>query len=363
MGYVHIVKGFSNIITNRDWYGVQITYANTSPDLTRIGSDMTLHASLPVHSLMKGCLYKNAAVNYFLKPTDWTKKLDESASILDGTDGDVMVEIPEHYKRLEVISGGLAERRMISLYPIAGFTKIKKQYISAFEASLNRTNFKLSSVINLTTTYRGGSNTAAWDAQENTNLGRPATNITRTNYRTYARNNGGDMYWYGAHKTITDLFIIEYNTLNSQKAINAALDGNGYKQGGLGNGVTDVNSTKWGNFNGYNPFIPCGYSKSLGNYSGAVVYTFPFDWDAGAANYKGIYDAGAANVAGEYRSVGTALYICILNNTGELVTNATYWTAVTRSTTNVNGYHGIEMPFGHIWKNADGIGSVDIYKQ
>jgi hypothetical protein len=85
------------------------------------------------------------------------------------------------------------------------------------------------------------------------------------------------------------------------------------------------------------------------------VPTNPANWTAAYLPYKGAYDAGAANVPNDFRSVGALLYKCILANTGELVTNATYWTAVTRSTTNVNGYRGIEMPFGHIWKNADGV--------
>ena len=386
------------------WYGIEIDVTVSSPDTTRIGST-TLHQSLPIQNAMRGCLLSDAGVvNYYLNPLDWTKKLSGGNSLLDGTDGQVMVETPAFYFKSEV--EGNKRRLKISEYALPGFVLIKKQYISAFEASVNRTLSKLASIINLTTTYRGGSNTSAWDAQENTDLGRPATSITRTNYRTYARarGTGYEMYHYRAHWIIAMLFSIEYNTLNSQKAINAALDGNGYKQGGLGNGVTDVDSTKWGNFNGYNPFIPCGYSKSLGNYSGAVAITLPFQWDsiptgasykgayaAGTAYvpgdivfsgnyyytntvgctgvvptnpanwtaaylpYKGAYDAGAANVPNDFRSVGALLYKCILANTGELVTNATYWTAVTRSTTNVNGYRGIEMPFGHIWKNADGI--------
>ncbi|MFZ4549232.1 MAG: hypothetical protein ACOYN4_17420 [Bacteroidales bacterium] len=386
------------------WYGVELDITVSSPDTTRIGRT-TLHQSLPIQNAMRGCLLNDdGTVNYYLNPTDWTKKLSGGTALLDGTDGQVMVEIPAFYFKSEV--EGNKRRMKISQYALPGFTLVKKQYVSAFEASLNRTLSKLASVKNITSTYRGGGNTSAWDAQENTDLGRPATNLSRTNYRTYARARGAgwEMYNYRAHWMITILFTIEYNTLNSQKAVNAALDGSGYKQGGLGDGVTNIDSTKWSYFNGYFPFIACGQANSLANASGQVSFTMPFgfdsvptgatfkgayaagtayspgdvvnynsyyytntvgstgvvptnaaNWSAAYLPYKGVYDNATAYVVNNFVSVGALLYKCILATTGNAVTNTTYWTAVTRSTTNVNGYRSIEMPFGHIWKNTDGI--------
>ena len=55
---------------------------------------------------------------------------------------------------------------------------------------------------------------------------------------------------YDIQKDLFWLFIIEYATLNSQKAFNASKDSNGYAQGGLGDGVTNLNSSKWSAFNG-----------------------------------------------------------------------------------------------------------------
>jgi hypothetical protein len=386
------------------WYGIQHDVTVSSPDGTRIGST-TLHVSLPIQNAMRACLLNdNGTVNYYLNPLDWTKKLTGGNAILDGADGQVMIETPAFYFKSEV--EGNIRRLKISEYGLPNFTLVKKQYISAFEAALNRTTSKLASVVNNTATYRGGDNSTTWDAAENTHLGKPATSLTRTQYRTYARNRAANwqMYNYRAHWILMMLYTIEFNTLNSQKAINAALDGNGYRQGGLGDGVTAVDSTKWPLFNNYNPIIPCGASNSLGNGTGAVVYTLPFqfdsipvganykgayvagtayvagnivnynnlfftntvdstgvvptntaNWTAGYLPYKGVYDAGAVNAINDFRSVGTALYRCILGNTGELVTNATYWAVVTRSTTPVNRYRGVEMPFGHIWKNLDGV--------
>ena len=102
--------------------------------------------------------------------------------------------------------------------------------------------------------------------------------------------------------------MIEYANLNSQSAYNAAKDANGYAQGGLGDGVTDLVGGEWGAFNGYYPFVPCGHSDSLGNFTGEVTYN--------------ALDFGGAGV--------------------------------TRST-KVCRYRGIENIFGHIWKWVDGI--------
>jgi hypothetical protein len=287
-----------------DWYGIQWDTAVSSPLCTRIGSPV-LHRDLPIQSAMRGCLLLSDynQVNYYLDPLDWTKKADGSASVLDGTAGQVMIEIPSHYRKFE--SSGTLRTCKLSEYPLAGYQYVRKQYIGAFEASLKRDASPiLSSVINLSTNYRGGDNTSAWDAAANTLLGRPATSISRTNYRTYARqgrNTDWNLLTYDAYKTMCYLFYVEYANLNSQAGFTAVKDSSGYAQGGLGNGVTTLGG-EWAAFNGYNPFVPCGHTNSLGNASGEVTYTV-----------LGLPD------------------------------------------TKPNRYRGIENPFGHIWKWIDGI--------
>jgi hypothetical protein len=46
-------------------------------------------------------LNDDGTVNYYLNRTDSTKKADGSAAVLDGTDGQVMVEIPEFWIKFE----------------------------------------------------------------------------------------------------------------------------------------------------------------------------------------------------------------------------------------------------------------------
>lgn len=299
------------------WYGIEINEANTSPDVTRIASNLEhngkyIHAELPVHSLIKACLLNdNGTVNYYLDPMDWTKKADGTPSNLDGTDGQVMMEWPDFYYKVDMNGGGAGKHQIkISMGALTGFTKVPKHYVSAYEAAMDRVNSKLSSVKSTDAQYRGGNNTSAWDAAANSLLGKPVTDVNRTNFRTYAQNRGSgwNQYGYNDHKWLFWLFAIEYATLNSQKAVNATLTAEGYKQGGLGYGVCSANVTEWNNFCGYNPFIPCGASDSLGNGSGEV-------------NYE-VTDFGGSGV------------------------NRTFTVA---------RFLGHENPFGHIWMILDGV--------
>jgi len=336
-------------------YGIMFDTQVSAVAVSRIGN-ASLHRELPIQSQMKACLLlDNGNVNYYLNPLDWTKKLDNTASNLDGTDGQVMIELPSYYIKFE--TSNTLRKVKISQYPLTGFTYVPKKYIGAFEGAVQRSTSKLCSVVNASADYRGGNNNAAWDAASNTLLGCPATAISRIDFRTYARNRGSvnwNMITYEAYKSLFWLYYIEYANLNSQAAINPALDTNGFRQGGLGDGATNIDGTKWNNWNGYYPFVPCGYSNSLASGTGAVTYTMPFAFDGGAA-YKGDWTVATPYALNDFVSSGALLYKCIQANTGQAVTNTSYYTAQTRSTTNINRYRGIELPFGHLWKWTDGV--------
>ena len=283
-------------------YGVEFDTGVSSPTCTRIGN-MEMHRRLPVHSQMRGCLLNDQGiVQEYLPAGSW------KSSKRDGSIGQVMVEIPEHYRKF--VTNGTKRQVWYSTEKISGYHKVPKMYISAYEATVQRSTGKLCSVVNTTADYRGGNNNSAYDNAENSLLGTSATSISRTNFRMYARNrNVSTTNWnimtYDAHKSLYWLFVVEYATLNSQLAFEAKPTSDGFKQGGLGAGVTNINSEKWNTFNGYYPFIKCGYTDSLGNGTGIVEYTTP-------ANLGGI-------------------------------------------TVQVPRYRGIENPFGHIFKWVDGI--------
>lgn len=285
-------------------YGIQFDTTVSSPTCTRIGNT-DLHKSLPIQSRMKGCLLDDDGnVVEYLNPASW------EGQTRDGSRGQVMVELPEHYRKFE--TEGTVRRVKISELPLPGYHLVPKMYVSAYEASVQRSTTKLCSVANADADYRGGNNTTSYDGTYRSLLGRPATNISRTNFRSYARKRkSSTTEWncmtYDIQKELYWLFVVEYATLNSQAAYNAAKDSNGYAQGGLGDGVTTWDGTSWSNFNGYNPFVPCGHTDSLGNGTGTVAYE--------------VLDAEGAVL----------------------------------KTFNVSRYRGIENPFGHIWQWTDGI--------
>lgn len=292
-------------------YGVIFDQNLSTTTLYRIGNQ-ELHRTLPVQSGMKRCLLRDdGTVNYYTHSENTALKADGvTPSVLDGTDGQLMVEVPEHWRKFTTLADERFEVRL-SMVEIPGYHKVAKFYVSAFEAALHRPTNKLSSVINSSPDYRGGNNNAAWDGAANTLLGRPASNLSLTNFRTYARNRGAkwNVLPYEQYKSIWYLYMVEYANTNVQLPFSAP-DPTGLKTGGLGNGVTDANGTEWINFNGYNPFIPCGASvmPGIGNLSGENSYT--------ATNFGG---------AGVNRSF------------------------------KVPSYRGIENIFGHIWKHTDGV--------
>ena len=280
---------------NELWYGVKFDLANSSsPDGVRTGN-MEMHRTLPIQSKMRGCTISNTDnVKKYLKANDWTKWEDGTTSSQDssGVGVEAFVEIPEHYRLLIATPDNTVEIRM-SEYNLPGYTKVEKKYIGAYEGSVNLDSSSHNNL--LRTQVR---NTA------------PIISKTRTEFQTMARNNNRtnnwNIYTYDAHRDLTWLFVVEYATLNSQKAFNANLTAEGYHQGGLGNGVTSGTVT----VNGATTysFVPCGTTNSLGNGTGIIEYTH-------------------TNTNAEGTSTGTKVV-------------------------NVPRYRGIENPFGHVWKNV-----------
>ena len=130
--------------------------------------------------------------------------------------------------------------------------------------------------------------------------------------RTYATNAGSEMLCYEYYKWIFYwAWVVEYATLNSQKAYTADLTAEGYHQGGLGDGVTTWNGD-WNTYNGYYPLTPCGYCNDIGNFTGVKDLVIP-----------------------------------------ETVINES--TTVASKTFKVPRWRGFDNPFGDIWTNLDGI--------
>ena len=298
-------------------YGVQWDTTKSTPDCTRIGNP-ELHRTLPIQESLKGCIFKDGEVKYYLDPTDWTKKADGSGNaLLDGTDGDVMVHHMRFYGYSE--ADGDLRRVWISTFKISDdWQEIPEGVVSAYRLTTDTSDSSKvlgRSVINTTTAFRGGGNRTANDAYLDTDpfrsdLGKPRTNINRGTFRTYVRNNNLELLDYETYKWVFFwLPVIEYSTFDMQRAFNASLTTGGLHQGGLGPGVTNVDYNRWESYNGRYPIVPCGYTNEFGNQSGVKDYTFP-----------------------------------IIDGTTDPATSI-----------QVNRYRGIEQPFGDVWTNLDGV--------
>ena len=277
-----IVELKSDIERNRDIdlysYGVEWDITVSSPVLTRIGNPL-LHKSLPIQSAYRGCVSNGTTINYYLYSENWNYKEDGvTPSVLDGTDGVVRVHTPKFYGK----SGSNGNKRWvrISLVQIDdSWVKIPEMLIDAYRCTVDQSTNKAVSVVNTTANYRGGTNTSSRDTYlEETpcrsDLGKPRTNVSRATMRTYANNAGSELLCYEYYKWIFYWnYVIEYANFNCQAAYNAELTSDGYRQGGLGVGVTTINLDYWWYYNGYCPLTPCGYCNEIGNNTGVKSMT------------------------------------------------------------------------------------------
>lgn len=309
-------------------YGVEWDITVSSPILTRIGNPL-LHKSLPIQSAYRGCVANNGAVNYYLYPDDWAYKEDGSTpSVLDGTDGTVRVHTPKFYGK----SGSNGNKRWVRISLVKlddSWVEIPELLIDAYRNTVDNTvpaTPKAVSVVNTTEAFRGGGNREQFDEYLTTeldtkdafrsDLGKPRTNVSRANMRTYAINAGSELLCYEYYKWIFYWnYVIEYANFNSQATYNAELTSDGYRQGGLGPGVTDWSNstTSWSGYNGTYPITPCGYCNDIGNFTGIKDLVIPE---------------------------------CTATNEADTVATKTF---------KVPRWRGFDNPFGDIWTNLDGV--------
>lgn len=285
-----------------DWYGVSWSETSSNPDCTRIGN-MDMHRSLPIQSMMKPFAFQTQSVHkdqFVPLKENFTEAMYGHVS--NGEVGqvastvNVMIKIPEFWYVDDYTPGTKTHNLKICPHAKPGWHHHKEAYVSAYEAFNFGNKGRLISMKSVV----------------------PTVNFTRTNGRTWARANGFDgeakwnLYTYEEHRAICHLFLVEYATRNSQKAVNTALTPEGFRQGGLGSGCTTGTAT----INGAQTwsFIPTGSSDSLGSGSGEVTVTIQQT------------DSSGSNTS-----------------------------TITRK---CNRYRGIENPFGHIWKHTDDIISI-----
>lgn len=295
----------SDNLEDFDWYGVSWSETSSNPDCTRIGN-MDMHRSLPIQSMMKPFVitnYRHQSPENILPIDDnfsksfYSTESNTQWEVVFSLDTDIMIRIPEFWYTDEYVPSSKTHNLKICPHAKPGWYHHKEAYVGAYElCETSPSSGKVCSAKGLI----------------------PLVGRTREVLRKAVRDSGFDgeakwnLYTYEEHRAICHLFLVEYATRNSQKAVNTELTPEGFRQGGLGSGCTTGTAT----INGAQTwsFIPTGSSDSLGSGSGEVTVTIQQT------------DSSGSNTS-----------------------------TITRK---CNRYRGIENPFGHIWKHTDDVISV-----
>ncbi len=301
----NFVLGNIKTLDAPDWYGVSWSETSSNPDCTRIGN-MDMHRSLPIQSMMKPFVitnYRHQSPENILPIDDnfsksfYSTESNTQWEVVFSLDTDIMIRIPEFWYTDEYVPSSKTHNLKICPHAKPGWYHHKEAYVGAYElCETSPSSGKVCSAKGLI----------------------PLIGRTREVLRKAVRANGFDgeakwnLYTYEEHRAICHLFLVEYATRNSQKAVNTELTPEGFRQGGLGSGCTTGTAT----INGAQTwsFIPTGSSDSLGSGSGEVTVTIQQT------------DSSGSNTS-----------------------------TITRK---CNRYRGIENPFGHIWKHTDDVISV-----
>ena len=236
-------SGDSGVVYGVNWNPTTDTYERTG-----IAAGVALSTSYAgvIQTKMKRCvLNADGTVKYYLSATDSTKKADGSAAIIDGTDGNVMVEIPKFWYKYENVGGvhkwliSDAAQTGYEVHPafIRGGVEKSFRYYCAYQG------------YTLGTKLISGSDRV------------PTAAKTRATFRTEAAANGtgwSQIDW-NLLTAVQLLYLVEYANFNTQ-----AMLGQGITASGV---YTDVT----------------GSSNSLGNASSPSTNT-----DTQFMSYRGI---------------------------------------------------------------------------
>lgn len=304
-------------------YGVRWTKSGIleSPKLERVGNP-ALHRTLPIQNLFRGCVAQQEEIQYYLDPEDWSKKEDGTPSKLDGTDGTVRIHTPKFYLRSwaykdKETGEDVREVRISQVQIDESWKEIPSCVIDAYCPTLDITegasiyDGKAVSVCSMDsanpTNFIGGCyNNWCSDHEDGeiqsqyiytnadarlTDYGKPLTGLTRAEARQFAQNAGAELLSYFIYKALYWCMVIEYGTFDLMMPIDETLTPEGFKQGGIGRGLRNGNSTiteedEYGENNGsgivnrtdytngygrYGARTPNGWANELGNGTGEKV--------------------------------------------------------------------------------------------
>lgn len=125
-----MVDTLRDTIIEMNSYGVEVDFSRPQLKYKELGNP-ELHKSLPIQNKIKPCILNDEGkvVKYLPIESGW------STTDVDGRLGQVMVEIPEFWYKIENLKNKLTVR--LSEIKLPGFNKRKKAYIGAYNADLD----------------------------------------------------------------------------------------------------------------------------------------------------------------------------------------------------------------------------------
>ena len=222
----------------------------------------------------------------------------ELGAVLNGYDGTVRVKVPRFWIKAYK-DGNIRQVWVSPTYIDASWAEQPSVLIDAYKSTILNTipenmGFlstlqvgELISVQNTNTYCRGGSNRINLDNKDQfmTDLNKARTQIDILQYRPLQKDQ--HILSYYEYKNIFYwLFVIEYANFNSQEVVNTNLTFEGYKQGGLGPGVTNTEYLYFKMLTSMSAITPNGYTNDIGNGTGykpinsykCIVNTFVGDF-------------------------------------------------------------------------------------
>ena len=317
-----------------------------------------------IYDKLRRCILSDSGVvQYYLHPTDSTKKADGTPAIITGGDGQVMVEIPKFYSK-RVVDGTYTTWKLSHL-PIDGYAihpafikdgvEVNNRYIGAYDACVYDTSAG-AYVDGLNLDNADSLYVYADDKLSSVSGKYPVVGITRAQARQLASNRGSGwrQFDFALLSAIQMLYIVEQQSLFSQ---NKTGDGNT-------NGSYLTSSSNQTD----SPHTIAGASNALGNGStdnvtGAGVSAKP---GVSFMSYRGIenlYGNAWSWIDGININIGTAGTVYVSNNAANFADDtSTNYSLLTSSFPTTTGYPSnfLALDYYFLPSNSSG-GSTTTY--
>ncbi len=344
------------------------TYARTGSTAGQATGTTLADALLPIQRQMRRCVMNDAGVvQYYLDPTDSTKKANGGSSVLTGADGQVMVEVPKFYYRHSYV--GTTHTWEISLSPLQGFDlhpafikngiEVPYRYIRAYEGVLYDVSASIYAngiyQTAFSCTFANADSSITANARSNPFTGLEVGDKITISGTTL--NNGT----FTVASIVSDVKITTSEALTDETAASTVIETQKDWTATSGDKLSSVSGKKPITYGTRAQFRVSASNRGAGWRS--------LDWDLMSAiqllyliEYASFYSqsmigAGITNVSGwdTYNDYNPIAKTGQSNSVGNATGNTAGSTSAATESTKYLVYRGIEQWFGHLWKWIDGI--------